>query len=489
MFETLPSDKFLSDDEFDQRSDTLRQQLLAGQMAMAQQKRPLILVVAGVPGAGKGRLVHRLNAWMDPRGIETNALWLHSDEEESRPYFWRFWRKLPKRGEIGIFLGSWYSRLLTDTLDGDPDSALQRHRLREINDFETLLRCDGYLIVKLWLHVSSDAQQLQLRGAAPEEQQNPRVAANPERWREAYPRAMRCAETLVRDTDTEAARWHIIAAEDRNYREVSAAETLIQAMTAEFNTHPPLPPEEPKNAQPPNTPPALARVDPTAKLKKKQYREQLWEYQARLEQLAWRKHQRGRSVIAVFEGWDAAGKGSAIRRVTGAIDPRLYHLEQFAAPTEEEQGHHYLWRFWRSIERDGRASLFDRSWYGRVLVERVEGFANEAEWRRAYAEINQFEAQLVEHGAIVVKFWLQITPEEQLKRFREREETPHKRYKITPEDWRNRDKWALYAEAVEEMVAKTSTDYAPWTLVAANNKRYARIQILKTLCKAIEAAL
>ncbi len=486
MFEGLASDKFLSDEEFDQRADTLRRELLDGQMAMARAKRPTILVVAGVPGAGKGRLVHRLNAWMDPRGIETNALWQHSDEEESRPYYWRFWRKLPRRGEIGIFLGAWYNRLLEAALAGDIDPLVQARRLEEINQFESLLHADGYLIVKLWLHVSREAQRQQLQGTAPQNQQNPRVAADPQRWWQAYPRATQCAEAIIAETDSEAAPWHIIAAEDHNYREASAARILIDALASECNA-------APASAEP-GLPlarggSALSDVDPKAKLKKSVYREELREYQTRLEQLAWRAYTEQRSVVAVFEGWDAAGKGSAIRRVTGAIDPRLYHLEQFAAPTPEELAHHYLWRFWRNIERDGRGSLFDRSWYGRVLVERVEGFASDTEWQRAYAEINQFEAQLVEHGSIVCKFWLQITPEEQLKRFREREETPHKQYKITSEDWRNRAKWDLYAEAVEDMVAHTSTARAPWTLVAGNNKRYARIQILKTLCKAIEAAL
>jgi polyphosphate kinase 2 (PPK2 family) len=194
-------------------------------------------------------------------------------------------------------------------------------------------------------------------------------------------------------------------------------------------------------------------------------------------------------VVAVFEGWDAAGKGSAIRRVTGAIDPRLYKLVQVGAPTDEENAQHYLWRFWRQLQRDGRATFFDRSWYGRVLVERVEQFASPAEWQRAYSEINQFERQLVAHGCIVLKFWIHISKDEQMARFKTRAQEPHKRHKITDEDWRNREKWHDYELAVDQMVSHTSTQHAPWTLVAGNDKPWARIQILKTFCKTMSAAL
>jgi len=233
----------------------------------------------------------------------------------------------------------------------------------------------------------------------------------------------------------------------------------------------------------------LGQVDLDLALERDAYKSKLSKYQLRLQDLIWKAYGQRRSLVAVFEGWDAAGKGSAIRRVTRAMDPRLFHLVQFAAPTDEEKARHYLWRFWRQLERDGRTTIFDRSWYGRVLVERVEGFAGENEWRRAYAEINQFEAELVNHGSIVTKFWLHISPEEQLARFRERETSPHKQHKITEEDWRNRDKWDLYEHAVDDMITRTSTTRAPWNIIAANDKRYARIQILKSICAQLESAL
>ena len=194
-------------------------------------------------------------------------------------------------------------------------------------------------------------------------------------------------------------------------------------------------------------------------------------------------------MILALEGWDAAGKGGAIRRVTHALDARMYRVIPIAAPTDEERAHHYLWRFWRHLPRLGRITIYDRTWYGRVLVERAEGFASEAEWMRAYKEINEFEEQLTEHGIVLVKYWLHISADEQLERFKERETAPWKQYKITPEDYRNREKMNLYEQAASDMIARTSTEFSPWTLVEANDKRYARIKVLRTLCDRLDAAL
>jgi AMP-polyphosphate phosphotransferase len=230
-------------------------------------------------------------------------------------------------------------------------------------------------------------------------------------------------------------------------------------------------------------------VNLTLRLTDKEYETQLEKWQTRLTRLAWTAWEKKVASVAVFEGWDAAGKGSAIRRVTAAMDPRLYRIIPIAAPTDEERARHYLWRFWRHLPRAGMTTIFDRSWYGRVLVERVEGFAREDEWRRAFLEINDFEEQLAESGIVVSKFWIHIGKDEQLRRFQQREEIAFKRYKITAEDWRNREQWDAYKAAINDMVAHTSTEFAPWTLVAGNDKKFARVQIVKTLCKHLEAAL
>lgn len=236
---------------------------------------------------------------------------------------------------------------------------------------------------------------------------------------------------------------------------------------------------------------ALDAVDLGRKLDRKTYSEALRPLQVRLHDLALRLYRRKRSLVLVFEGWDAAGKGGAIRRLTARLDPRGYRVFPIAAPEGEDAQHHYLWRFWRRLEppRDKQILVFDRSWYGRVLVERVEGFATEEEWRRAYGEINDFEQQLADHGVLLAKFWFHLSPEEQLRRFERRRETPHKAWKLTEEDWRNREKWSSYTVAADEMLRRTSTDTAPWTVVEANDKLFARIKTLRHVANLLESTL
>lgn len=491
MFETLEVGKKINKADFNELQLPLRQQLLQAQFELEERDYPVIIVVAGLDGAGKGSLVHRLNEWMDPRGIRTNTYWEHSDDEEERPFFYRFWRRMPPRGQIGIFLGSWYTQPAQDAVTGKIDGEDFAIACQQIESFEHMLTDDGALIIKLWLHVSEDFQKLQLEGKAPDSQQNPRVTDRPYEVQGQYRQTLDVSEQLILATDSSHSPWHLIEAADRYYRDVTAGEIILNAMQAHARKpEPPRLQEEGIAAEPlGHQPTVLDSVDLSLKLEKGEYKEQLAKYQARLQDLAWRAYRQRRSVVAVFEGWDAAGKGSAIRRVTQAVDPRLYRLVQFAAPTEEERAQHYLWRFWRQLRRDGRATFFDRSWYGRVLVERVEDFATQDEWHRAYNEINQFEKQMADHGSIVLKFWVHISQEEQLRRFKAREEQPHKQHKITEEDWRNREKWHEYELAVDQMVSRTSTRHAPWTLVPGNDKRYARVMILKTFCKAMDEAL
>lgn len=485
MFDQFTTSTPLSKAEFQARALPLRQQLLNTQFTIATTRHPVLIVVAGLDGAGKGVLVQRINEWMDPRGIETNTYWEHSDEEEDRPYFWRYWNKLPPRGETGIFLGSWYTHPAQAYVDGDLDEDGFARACENINIFERQLSDDGAIIIKLWLHVSEETQRRQVEEHAPRREQNPRVLENPYELRGKYQRALAVSEELVRSTQTLECPWHIIDAEDRRYREITAGEIILDSIDRrlQLNTGTPAPTPVPRAVD------MLAGVDLDCSLDKQEYKRKLRKYQARLQDHAWEAYRQRRSLVTVFEGWDGAGKGSAIRRVTGAIDPRLYKLVQIAAPSEEELARHYLWRFWRALQRDGRTTLFDRSWYGRVMVERVEELATREEWGRAYAEINEFESKLCNHGSIVIKFFLHVSQDEQLARFKAREAEPHKRYKITEEDWRNREKWPAYEEAINQMIAQTNTAHAPWHVVPGNDKPYARVHILKTLCKALEDAL
>lgn len=485
MFDTIEVHAPMNKSSFEKRALALRQQLLQSQFSLQGSRHPVIIVLAGLDGSGKGVLVHRLNEWMDPSGIDTNTYWEHSDEEESRPYFWRYWQKLPPRGRIGIFLGSWYTQATQKRLLGNIVDAEFEHTCRKIRNFERHLSDDGAVVIKIWLHVSEATQQRQLEEKAPRKQQIPRVTEHPYELQGKYDQTLAIYEELIENTQTEQCPWHIVNGEDRYHREINAGEIIRDAINSRLNNIAQL-------TQVPGLPEPhdfLASINLDESLQKNEYKRELRKYQSRLQDLAWIAYNQKRSLVAVFEGWDGAGKGSAIRRVTGAIDPRLYKLVQIAAPSDEEHARQYSWRFWRQLQRDGRATLFDRSWYGRVMVERVEQFAAEEEWKRAYGEINDFEQELSEHGSVVVKFWIHISKEEQLARFKDREEEAHKRHKITDEDWRNREKWPAYEKAVNQMIEQTDTEEAPWVLVAGNNKYYARIRILKALCKSLEKAL
>ena len=490
MFETLEIGRQIKKSEFDELELPLKQKLLAAQLELAKRDYPVVIVIAGLDGAGKGSLAQTLNTWMDPRGVETNTYWDHSDEEESRPYFWRFWSKMPAKGRVGIFLGSWYNRSSQAFVNKDIDREDFSIACQQIESFERLLTDDGALVIKLWLHVSKETQRLQLEEKAPEKQQHRRISDRPYELVGKYKRTLEVSEQLILETDSSHSPWHMIESEDHHYRDITAGEIILDRLSARAQQE--LTPTGLTEQQSPvrvSRGTVLDGVDLSKALPRDKYKSKLADYQARLQDLAWEAYRQERSIVAVFEGWDAAGKGSAIRRVTASADPRLYKLVQFAAPSDEEKAHHYLWRFWRRLQRDGRATLFDRSWYGRVLVERVEGFASAQEWQRAYSEINQFERQLTEHGCIIMKFWIHISPDEQLRRFKARELEPHKQHKITDEDWRNREKWQDYELAVDQMVNRTSTADAPWTLVAGNDKPHARIEILKTFCERLEAEL
>ncbi len=301
---------------------------------------------------------------------------------------------------------------------------------------------------------------------------------------------MRFGERVLRRTSREYAPWHVIEGVDANYRSLTVGRLLLEGMQAALNKVEPEPAALTVGplAIHDNELTLLDSLDLSLHLSKDDYQQQLITEQARLSGNMRDKRMKSHALVAVFEGNDAAGKGGAIRRVAAALDPRQYAIVPIAAPTQDERAQPYLWRFWRQIPARGKFTIFDRSWYGRVLVERVEGFCSESDWKRAYAEINDFEEQLTDAGIVVVKFWLAIDQQTQLERFQEREKIPFKRYKITEDDWRNRKKWPDYRQAVGDMVDRTSTEIAPWTLIEANDKRWARVKVLRTINEALEKA-
>lgn len=500
MFETAEVGRTVSKKDYKVAEPDVHSRVLALQRRLRETDRSLIIIVSGVEGAGKGEVVDTLHRWFDTRDVRTHAFWDETDEERERPRFWRFWRTLPSRGSVSVMFGSWYTRPIVDRVFDRITEHDFDHELQLIEDLETTLARDGAIIVKLWFHLSKPAQQDRLK----KDSHIAKFKKSPflKQYAKSYDRFRQVSERAIRSTDTGAAPWHIVEATDARYRNLTVGRILLSVLSRELET--PAPTAAPKTGAAPATAEdplsvtlaqdtsrltVLDRVDLSQQLTDEAYEHKLEKYQNRLHTLAWTMHHQHRNAVVVFEGWDAAGKGSAIRRLTAAMDARLYQVIPIAAPTDEERAHHYLWRFWRHIPRAGFMTLYDRSWYGRVLVERVEGFAERTAWLRSYQEINQFEGHLVRHGTVVVKFWVHISPEEQLRRFEERQLDSRKQYKITPEDWRNREKWDVYCDAVNDMVAHTSTNRAPWTLVAGNDKKFARIQILRTLCDNLEAAL
>jgi polyphosphate:AMP phosphotransferase len=490
MFETAELGRKISKKEYKEREPILREQLLEVQGQLRKAPFPVIVLFAGVDGAGKGETANLLSEWMDPRQLVTRAYSQPSQEEEERPEFWRYWRDLPPKGHIGVFLSAWYSRPLLDRVHGDTRVQTFDDELDRIATFERTLAEDGALILKFWMHLGKKAQEKRFKNLEADPHQKWRVTKRDwKHWR-MYDRFAATAEQIIMRTSTGEAPWAIIEGADERDRSLEVGRILLEGIQRHL-ARPVLErvavPAKVDSGNGPAT--VLTRLDMGKCMERTEYRKQLEKYQARLNLLHRQARERKISTILVFEGWDAGGKGGAIRRINAALDARDFQVLAIAAPTDEERAQHYLWRFWRHLSRAGRVTTFDRSWYGRVLVERVEGFAAEEEWRRAYAEINDFEYQLTEYGIVLVKFWIHITRDEQERRFQAREETPYKRWKLTEEDWRNREKWDAYELAVHDMVERTSSRPAPWVLVEGNDKRYARIKVLKEVCRHWERAL
>lgn len=499
MFATAKIGRTLSKEAYKAEVDDLRTALLEAQIALRERNIPVYLIIAGMEGAGKGEVVNALDEWLDARGVNVFAFWEESDEERLRPRAWRFWRAMPRRGEIGVFFGAWYLHPIEQRFTGNWNDAKLDQCLRGIRELERMLINDGAMIVKCWYHFSEKDQRRRLKALARSDRSRWKMLPKKSKFSEQYQRFEEVADRVVRSTDIGRAPWHIIEATDHRYRNMTTGRILLRAMQEAIAQAPhderrvEDTPSGNNGDMLPSAPEArislLDRIDLAQTIEREDYRTKLRTLQAELNELAWHAYSQKISTVLVFEGVDAAGKGGAIRRVTQAVDSRLREVIPIAAPTDEEKDHHYLWRFWRHIPRAGRMTVFDRSWYGRVLVERVEGFTNHANWARAYLEINDLEEQMTEAGIIVQKFWLQISNEEQLARFKAREDTPYKRYKITDEDWRNREKWDQYREAVNEMLARTSASHAPWNLIAGNDKRFARIQVLEIVTAALREAM
>ena len=491
MLESAEVGHTIAKAKYQREEARLREALLDGQFEIGEARRgPILVVISGLEGGGRGETANKLNEWMDPRFIRTHAFGPGAPEEEARPLAWRYWRALPPRGRIGIFMNAWYRQMVNAHVRQEVSDAQFDARLQEVRQYEQMLTDEGIVLLKFWIHLSRDAQRQRLRQLESNPKTRWQVTAVDKAALRNYNKYHDKWEQMLRETSIGPAPWYVVEGADSNYRNLTVGKILQEAMVRINAGAKPAPrtvvapaPSVIGNVA------LIRRLDLTQKLDEKSYDRELPKWQAKLARLTQRKRFRDRSMILAFEGSDAAGKGGAIRRVATSLDARQYVIVPISAPSEEELAHPFLWRFWQQIPARGGITLFDRTWYGRVLVERVEGYCGVADWMRAYDEINQFEEQLVRAGTIVCKFWLQISKEEQLKRFAERQKTAFKRFKITKDDWRNRKKWAAYEQAVADMVDRTSTELAPWTLVEAEDKYFARVKIVKTIVRQLERAL
>ena len=491
MFESAELGHKIDKASYDAEIPKLRVALLDAQFDLAQKASfPVIILVNGVDGAGKGETVNLLNEWMDPRFIQVHAMGAPSDEERERPPMWRFWRALPPKGKIGIFFGSWYTTPILQRVRGKTKTSQLVQSIDQINRFEKMLTDEGALIIKFWFHLAKDAQKKRLKSLEKDPKTRWRVTEAGWENFKLYDKFRRVSEHTLRETSMADSPWIVVEGTDPRYRSLAAGRIVLEALRKRLDHQVKARLLKVAPLQPPiDRLVVFDTLNMAQKISKKSFDTELEKYQGKLNLLTRDPKFRKLSLIALFEGSDAGGKGGAIRRITAALDARRYRIIPIAAPTEDERAQPYLWRFWRHIPRDGGVTIFDRSWYGRVLVERVEKLCSEQDWMRAYSEINDFEEQLVDSNIVLVKFWLVISKDEQLRRFKAREKIGFKRFKITAEDWRNREKWDDYERAVCDMVDRTSTDIAPWILVEANDKNFARIKMLKTLCQQIESAM
>ncbi|WP_040674499.1 polyphosphate:AMP phosphotransferase [Nitrobacter sp. Nb-311A] len=484
----------LDADRFEAEATALREALLDAQFDLADRSsRAVLILLNGADGAGKGQVLNRLHEWLDPRTIATLAYDINDRCDLRRPPAWRFWCDLPERGRIGIMIGSWYHTMLLHRATGRADEETFHARIAETNRIEDMLVAERVTLLKLWLMLGDN----ETGGSAINTEAPPGSRNNPlvREWAEIDTkkernRLVRAARELIQKTADCRTPWHTVRADDPLGRDLAVGRHLLDTLQAAVRWQPPRPgvlPFKPHRVS--STKPVLPTLDLTQTLEKDRYEIELADAQARIFAATQSAAFRNRALIVAFEGNDAAGKGGAIRRLRSALNPVHMRVYPVGAPTDEERARPFLWRFWRHVPLRGHTAIYDRSWYGRVLVERVEGFAAPAVWQRAYGEINDFEAQLTRAGYVLHKFWLAIDQDEQLRRFEARKATPHKRFKITEEDWRNRENWELYAAAVEDMIALTSTEAGPWTLVESNSKRFSRVKILRTLADRLEAEL
>lgn len=455
---------------------------------------PAIIVFEGWHAAGKGTLINKLLLALDPRGFDLHPTDPPNEEEKLKSFLWRFWIKTPERGRITIFERSWYRRLLIDRMEKTINKDALHVALEEVASFERQLVDDGNVLIKFFFHITKEEQRKRFKSLEKDPSTAWRVAKNDWKNLKRYDVFLPTIDEMLVRTDTDFAPWTVVESHDWRYAAIKVFSKIIETLENKIQSMKKPIQKKITNAKKKSiiqnmSSSLLDKVDMSLTLTQEEYVGLLKKYQSQIRELGYKIFLKRIPVIIAYEGWDAAGKGGNIRRLVQSIDPRGYKVIPIAAPNDIEKAHHYLWRFWNHMPKAGHIAIFDRTWYGRVLVERVESFCSEEQWKRAYREINEMERHLVNYGTVLIKFWLHIDKDEELKRFEERMQNPHKKWKITDEDWRNRKKWSHYKDAVDEMLNRTSTPEAPWTIIESNSKWWARIKTLKTVVEKIEERL
>ena len=495
MMEKIDLSKKIEKEEYHKIKEQLEARLASLQREAKELEIPIVIIFEGFGASGKGYLINKLIRSMDPRGFSVYTTEKETEEERLHPFLWRFWTKIPEKGRIAIFDTSWYRRVLIERGEKRISDEEAEVAFDDIRDFERQLVDDGTIVIKLFLHISKKEQKKRFEELLSSDETAWKVTKEDQYCHKHYKRYLKLADEMIESTDREQAPWTIVEAEQKEFAVIKVLSTVIgeimegckqkeqeekQKMDKIITKNPY---EEVVRTS------ILDQVDLSFMLSEQQYKERLKKVQKRLVKIHSELYKKRIPVVIAFEGWDAAGKGGVIKRLTEPFDPRGYQVNPTAAPNDIEKKHHYLWRFWNTMPKKGHIAIYDRTWYGRVMVERIEGFCTVEEWNRAYAEINEMEAHLAHEGTVLLKFWLQIDQEEQERRFKDRMNNPEKQWKITDEDWRNREKWDQYVEVVDEMIVKTSTTYAPWTIIEANDKRYARIKVLELVADRLEKEL
>jgi polyphosphate kinase 2 (PPK2 family) len=447
-----------------------------------ESDKSLLITFEGPSASGKGNIISHLLRVLDPRDFNVYHMGKFNEEHILRPFLYRYFIKTPAKGYISIFDKSWYRFVLNNN---DYEFYLtakeKKHFYEDVVGFESLLLDSNSVIIKIFMSISKEEQKRRLEELENNDYLSFRVNKHDFNQNNHFDKYIKQVEDMLDRTKDFKAPWHIINANNPKTALIEILDIVTDNIENCFVSKPH------KKKEP--VVPILKSNNLYKNIDDTEYSKKLDNYQKLLSSILYKLYIKRTAVVIVFEGFDAAGKGGAIKRLTQRLDPRGYEVIPIKASNELEISHNYMWRFYNKLPKDGHICIFDRSWYGRVLVERVEGFCNESEWSRAYDEINSFESHIHNHGVIVLKFWLNVSKDEQLKRFKEREANPEKNYKITSEDWRNREKWDLYKLAADDMLNKTDSSYAPWHIIKADNKKYARIKVLEITTQTISKLL